>query len=112
MEPRDLDGRQDPGHDQRRRHEVLGVVRAQGGAALAGDDDGRGDDARQHGEGMLEAEEEGEEDGHLVVEAEEGGGLFGSRHEWEVGREEEGIVVVADQTLSVFFLFFLHQRNL
>lgn len=38
----------------------------------AGDGEGWGDDGADHCEGVLEAEEEGEEDGDLVVEAVEG----------------------------------------
>ena len=77
----------------------MSVVSAQRGAALAGDDDGRGYDAGEHGEGVLEAEEEGEEDGHAVVEAKKRGGAFGFLHEGKVGFEEESIVVIADEAV-------------
>ena len=96
VEARDLDRRQDPAHDQRRADEVLGCFGGEVGAALAGDDDGRADDAGEHGERVLEAEEEGEDEGHFVVEAEEGRRAQGFAHEGELGREEEGVVVVAD----------------
>lgn len=44
---------------------------------------------------MLETEDESEEDGHLVVEAEEDGGPVGLPHEGQVGPEEEAIIIVA-----------------
>ena len=49
---------------------------------------------------MLEAEKQGEEQGHFLVETEEGGGLAGLVHEGEVWAEEEGVVVVADEAIS------------
>ena len=50
---------------------------------------------------MLETEEEGEEERHALVETEEGGGLPGIAEEGKVGAEEEGVVVVADEAISV-----------
>ena len=97
VEAGDLHGRQDAADDERGRDEVLGGVGGEVGAGLAGDDDGRADDAGEHGEGVLEAEEEGEHEGHFVVQAKEGGCAPGFGHEGELGREEEGVVVVADE---------------
>ena len=48
---------------------------------------------------MLESQQQGEEHGHLVVEAEEGRRLVRLLHERQVGTKEEGIVVVADEAL-------------
>jgi hypothetical protein len=39
---------------------------------------------------VLESEEQGEENGHAVLEAEEGGAAFGFLEEGKVGFEEEG----------------------
>ena len=80
MESGDLDGGQDPGDDQGGGYEILGTVCSQSGASLTGDDDGRGDDAGQHGQCVLEAQEQSEEDGHAVVETEERSGLFRLLH--------------------------------
>lgn len=49
----------------------------------------------QHGKRMLEAQDQRQQHGHAVVEPEEGGGLAGLLREGEIGREEEGIVIVA-----------------
>ena len=100
MKPGDLHGGQNATHDQRRRDQILRIGRRQIRAPLAGDDDGGRDDAGEHGEGVLEAEEQSEEQGHAVVEAEEGGGAQGFAREGQVGFEEEGVVVGADEPFS------------
>jgi hypothetical protein len=48
---------------------------------------------------VLEAQEEGQEDGHLVVEPEKRGRLGGFPHVGEVGAEEESVVIVADEPI-------------
>ena len=48
---------------------------------------------------MLKAEEEGQNHRHAVVEAEERWHLVRLLHEGKVGSEEEGVVIVADETL-------------
>lgn len=70
------------------------------GAGGAGQDDGRGDDAGKHSERMLQTEQEGEQDGQSVVESKKGCGLDALPHEGQVGRKEEGIVVVADESIA------------
>lgn len=101
VEAGDLHRGEDAADDEGRADEVLGGGGGEVGAAGAGDDDRGADDAGEHAEGVLEAEEEGEHEGHAVVEAEEGGGAQGFVHEGEVGREKEGVVVVADEAVSV-----------
>ena len=86
-------------NDKGRGDEVLRVGRAQRDSTLAGDYDGRGNYACQHGQSVLEAEEQGEEEGHPRVEAEEGGCAGGFAHEGDIGAEEEGVVVVADKAI-------------
>lgn len=99
VEPRDLDGRQKARDNQRGRHEILRHLRVEVDAASAGHDDGRGDDAGQHGERMLEAQDQGQHHRHPLVQAKEGRRPVGLPHEGEVGAEEEGIVVVADEAV-------------
>lgn len=57
-------------------------------------------DGTYHGQRMLESEEEGQHDGHAVVEAEEWRGLVRLLHEGEIGAEQEGIVVAAEETIA------------
>lgn len=87
MKPRNLDRRQDTTDDQRSRDQILGDLGVEVGAA--GDDDGRSDDTSQHGECVLKSEEEREENGHAILETEEGSALLGFLHEWQVGPEEK-----------------------
>lgn len=49
---------------------------------------------------MLQTQQEGQQDGDIVIDAEEGGGLAGALGEWDAWGEEEGIVIVADQAVS------------
>ena len=90
-----MDHGQKAGNDEGARDEVLRLFGGEVGTTCSGEDDGRGDDASQHGERVLETEDKGEEDGHPVVEAEEDGGPVDLPHEGQVGPEEEAIVVVA-----------------
>jgi len=50
---------------------------------------------------MLETEEKTQEDRHLVIEAEEGRRLARLLDEGDIGLEEEGIVVVANEAVPV-----------
>lgn len=45
---------------------------------------------------MLEAQESTEEDGHLVIETEEGSGTEVLLHEGKIGLKEEGIVIISN----------------
>lgn len=97
MEPGDLDHGEATGYDEGGRDEVLLVCQAQVGTGSAAHEHGRCDNTSQHGNGMLETQQHGQQDGHLVVEAEEGRILGDPLHEGEVGAEQEGIVVGADE---------------
>lgn len=55
--------------------------------------------AGQHSQSMLEPQQQGEEHGHAIIEAKEGSGPSGPAHEWNVWLEQEGIVVLPDETL-------------
>lgn len=67
----------------------------------ARENDRRRDDTCQHGQGMLEAEKQSQEYGHLVMEAEEGRRSPLLLHEGQVRLEEECIVVCADEAIPV-----------
>lgn len=64
-----------------------------------GDNERRGHDACQHGEGVLETENETEQHGHLAVEREEGLVDFLLLDEGNVWCEERSVVVIAHETL-------------
>lgn len=49
---------------------------------------------------MLQTQQEGQQDGDIVIDAEEGGGLAGALGEGDAWGEEVGIVIVADQAVS------------
>ena len=49
---------------------------------------------------MLEAQDQGKHQGHLVVEPEEGSGSSWLFHERQIRREEEGILTVRVSTYS------------
>lgn len=98
-----LDGAEYAAHDEGGRHEILLVSAREVGAGGAREEDGRGDDAREHGQGVLESEEHGQDEGHLVVEAEEGAGrrlASLATEEGDVGPEEGCVVVAADEAIA------------
>lgn len=68
------------------------------------EDDGRRDDASQHGEGMLESEEQGEQDGHAVVKTEEWCCSSRSPHKGKVRPKQESVVVCSNKSVSVAML--------
>ena len=49
---------------------------------------------------MLEPKQQSEDDGHLVIEAEERARFTRALHERHVGGEKEGIVVVAKKAMT------------
>lgn len=98
METSDLDHGQDTRDNQGRRNEVLFNFRRQ--VRRTGEQDRRRNDTRQHGERMLQAEQDGEQDGELFIEAEKGSGLGGSPSKGQARCEEEGIVVVANEAVA------------
>ena len=57
-------------------------------------------DGTYHGQRMLESEEEGEHDGHAVVEAKERRGLVRLLHEGKVGAEEKPIIVSSQEAIA------------
>ena len=68
----------------------------------AGEDDGRGDETGEHGEGMLETSGDGYDDGKLAVEGVERWADLSSlsleatgEREGESGHAEPGVVIVA-----------------
>ena len=69
-------------------------------ASRAAEEDGRRNDAREHGEGMLKTEKQGEYNGHVIIEAEEGALGIGLFHEWQVWLEEECVVVISDEAFA------------
>lgn len=85
MKSGNLDQGQEARDDQGGRHEIL--LRGRGEVGRSREDDGRRDDARQHGQGMLKAQQQGEEYGQLVVESKKGGSLSLPSHKGDVGRE-------------------------
>lgn len=99
MESCDLDQRQQATDDQRSRDEVLLDIGFQVRAGFAAEDDGRCDDARQHGERVLEPEDERKNHWHLIVEAEEGRSASSLLAEWQARCEEELVVVVSDEAM-------------
>lgn len=99
MEAGDLDGGQDAADDQRGRDKVLLVVYGEVDATLAGQDNGRCHDTGQHCQSVLKAEQESQNDGHAVVQSEEGGRPTILLEERNVGAEEKGIIVATDEAL-------------
>lgn len=91
MKARDLDRRQNATHDERRRHQIALLVAREIGSV--GEDNRRRNDTCQHGERVLKAQEQGEKNGHFVVQAEEWCCAALLFHKGEVGLEEKGIVV-------------------
>ena len=71
MEAGDLDGREDTAHDERGGDQILRRGRSKIHAALSRDNDGGSDDARQHGQRVLETEDQSQDSGHTLVESEE-----------------------------------------
>ena len=61
---------------------------------------GRCCNASQHGEGMLQAKQHGQKNGHWIIEAEEGRGCICLGEEWNVGTEEVGVVIITDQAFA------------
>ena len=53
-----------------------------------------------HGQRMLESKEEGEHDGHAVVEAKEWRGLIRLLHEGQVGAEEKLVIVGSQEAIA------------
>lgn len=94
-----LDSGEETGDDEGGRDEVLSLLGGEVDTAGAGHDDWRCDDTSQHGKSVLEAENQGKDDGHAVVEAEEWWSLVGFGHEGEVRPEKECVVIVADETI-------------
>lgn len=96
LEPGDLDAGEEAGHHEGDGDQVLGVEGVQVG--VTGDQERRGAEAGQHGEGVLQAEDEAEQDGDVVVEAEERLLLLlcEERKRW---REQVRVVVVAEEAL-------------
>lgn len=94
---------EDTAHDERSRHEILLLANFEIRTSGTGEQDGRRDDTGQHGEGVLEAEEDSEDERHLVIETEEGPGGRGAiatPEEGDVGAEEGGVVVGADEAVA------------
>lgn len=56
---------------ERSRDEILLHFSSQIGSSWAAQNDGRCNDARQHGQSMLKAQKKREQDGHLVIESKE-----------------------------------------
>lgn len=98
VEAGNLDGRQNATDDQRSRNQVLLVVRREVDTALTGQNNGRSHDTGQHGQSVLESEQESQHNGHGIVQPEEGACATSLLDEWNVGSEEERIVVVAHET--------------
>lgn len=48
---------------------------------------------------MLQAQQEGQQHGDLIIDAEEGGGLLGFLGEGNTRGEEVGVVIIADKTV-------------
>ena len=71
VEAGDLDGREDTAHDERGGDQILRRGRSKIHAALSRDDDGGSDDPRQHGQRVLETEDQSQDNGHTLVESEE-----------------------------------------
>jgi len=99
MEPGDLNHGEKARNNKGSGDEVLRLLSRQVGTTSTGQDDGRRDDTSQHGQGMLESEQDSQHNGHAVVEAEERWWTIRLLHEGEVWPEKEGIVVVADKAL-------------
>lgn len=76
------------------------LLRSQVGTTGAGQDDRRCDDTSQHSESMLESKQKRQNNRHLVIETKEGTRATRALHERQVGAEEEGIVIVADQAMA------------
>jgi hypothetical protein len=100
VEASDLDAGQDAADNQRRGYHVLGDIGREIGPSLAGNDDWRGDDSGQHGKRVLEAKNQSEDNWHAVIQPKEGSCPERFLEEGEIGFEEEGIVIVAEKTLS------------
>lgn len=49
---------------------------------------------------MLQTQQKGQQDGNIIINAKEGSGLTSALGEGDAGGEEEGVVIVADQTVS------------
>lgn len=65
-----------------------------------GQDDWRRNDTSKHGECVLKSKEKGEEDRHTIVKTEEGCRTASLLHEWQIGLEQEGVVIFSDEPIS------------
>lgn len=99
MESCDLNDREQARDDQSGGDEVLGLFLGQVGASGASKDNWGSDEASKHGQGVLEAKQQGEYNRNFVVQAEKGSCLRSSSHERDVRGEEEGVVVVAEEAI-------------
>lgn len=97
MEASDLDASENAADDQSRRYQVLGLFVRE--IHTARHDPGRADDTPQHSEGMLDTQQHGQDNGDLVVEAEEGHRARCLLEKGDVRQEESAVVIVADQTV-------------
>ena len=50
---------------------------------------------------MLEAQKQGKEDWHVIMEAEEGCSPTDLLHEWKVWLEKEGIIIVSNESIPI-----------
>lgn len=102
VNPSDLDGAEDTAHDESGRYKILLLADGEIRTRWAGEKDWRGDDTRQHGECVLEAKEDSEDEWHLVIETKEGAcrRLTTPADERNVGTEEGDIIVGADEAVA------------
>jgi len=65
-----------------------------------GQDDWRRNDTSKHGKCVLKSKEKGEEDRHTIVKTKEGCRTATLLHKWQIGLEEEGVVIFSNESIS------------
>jgi hypothetical protein len=99
MESCDLNTGENTTDNQGRRYKILLVGDIQINAPLAGENQGRSNDACQHGQRVLKTQEHRQKNRHLVIEAKEWSGPGFSTQKRDAWHEEKGVVVVTDEAV-------------
>ena len=103
MNAGDLNGTKNPTDDERGRDEILLLLNRKVRTRRTGEQHRRRNDTREHRQGVLKAEQHSEDQRHLIVQAKEGAsraGAIAAADKGDVGPEEGGVVVGADEAVA------------